>query len=893
MRERRLANGMMILVIERHQHPVVSSMVWYRAGSRDEIPGRTGVSHFLEHMLFKGTARIAKGEIDAITARLGGSNNAFTDYDYTAYYFNFARDRWKTAFAIEADRMQHSALDPLEFEREKKVVLEEMRMGEDDPWRELAETVSSAAFFEHSYHHPVIGWKHDVAGLQRDAMCEYYKNYYSPNHAIAVVAGDVRAEDVFRAAKQYFGKLKPVKSVRPQVAPEEPQRGERRVFVERDTPIRRLMIACRGARFGTRDDYVLDVLAAALASGRSSILYKKLVKDKELAIHVSAENEARLDPGLFWISVETREGAAVDSVEECLFEEISKLQKTPLSSREMARARRLIHAGHALASEAVGEIADRVGRAAVLGDWKYSLNYQKNIDSVMPGEVRDAAIRILAPRNRTVGWSVPATDFTKTITTRAGGARSRGTRRHRRDATDAPPPAAISKFHVPQRSGRAPSVRLPFHREVLDNGIVLYITENPTAETVSFMAWANLGLSCEPEEKAGIENLTGSLLEEGSKRCSGDEIARLVDEAGGWLETGARGVTAAALADSLPLLLELSSGVLREPLFETSAFERVRGEILSDLIAEQDDLRGRAMRRLREEIYGKHPLHRPSDGYVHTVKKLKLRDVHDYYKKWYVPQSMILSISGDVDRAKARRLVHQHFGGWRGRAATPPPFGDIPAPRAARCIDSIEREQVHIAVGHAGIRRNNPDYYNLLVLDHILGTGSGFTDRISKKIRDERGLAYGVSANMTSTAGREPGIFAGYLSTEPSNAEDAHALLLSELRRITGEPPTEDEVRAAKDYLIGSHPFHLERNSSRAGMLIAMERHGLGADHVERYAARIEQVTRAEVERVAREYLFPDRCISVFVGPVAKAAKGAARSKVISARGIRGPKGGS
>lgn len=867
VRDKVLANGMRVLAIERPSHPVVSAMIWYRVGSRNERTAETGVSHFLEHMLFKGTHRIAKGEIDAITARLGGVNNAFTDYDYTAYYFNFARDRWETAFAIEAERMRGSLLDTNEFEREKNVVLEEMRMGEDDPWRELAEAVSSAAFHVHPYHHPVIGWKRDLEMLTVGRMRDYYHHYYQPANAVLVVAGDVKAGEVFESANRYFGKLTSGAAREDYICEEPEQRGERRIIIERDTPVRRLMIAYRGARCGEMQDYTFDVLGAVLASGHASRLYKKLVKDLRLAVHVSAENEARLDPGLFWISVEGLDGVGRERIEEALFSEIVKLQKTRVTDRELRRAKKLILAGQAMSLESAAELADRVGRLEILHGWRYVLDYRKKMEAVTAAELQKTAEEFFDERRRTVGWSIPKKN-NNNKNTKKSGAGYKNSRAFRRLSTDMAPAPEKSKFIIPPRRSARPVVRLDFDRAILSNGLTVLATRNAAAPTVSLTAYVNIGVACEPESKAGIENLTGSLLQEGSRQFSGDEIALQVEESGGFLESGSRGVSAGSLADALPLLLKITGSVLREPSFTKEAFDRVKEETVSDLIADEDDSRGRAFRKLRELVYGKHPWHRPADGYVHTVRKLQKSDAIEFYKQWYAPSCTILSVAGDVDPREVIAEAKLQFAKWKGDAKDHPAPPPIPEPRALRAVERIDRAQVHIAVGHAGIRRVNPDYYALLVLDHVLGSGSGFTDRMSKKLRDEEGLAYGVNANITNTAGREPGFFAAYLSTEPKNTKRARKAILREIRRIITEPPTDLEVRNAKDYLIGSYAFALERNSSRAHALATIERFHLGDDYFEQYAGRIENITTDDVVRAANEYIFPDRCAIVEVGAV-------------------------
>ncbi len=867
VREHRLGNGLLVLVVERPSHPVVSTMIWYRAGSRDEPSGATGVAHFLEHMMFKGTGRIAKGEIDLITSRLGGSNNAFTDYDATAYYFHLARDRWEAAFAIEAERMRGCLLDAEEIERERKVVLEELRMGLDDPWRELAEEVGAAVYQAHPYHHPVIGWQGDVQCVSREQMERFYRSHYAPDRAMIVVAGDVRFRDVVAAAKRHFGRIPRARIARPPVAPEPPQRGERRLRVERDTPLRRLLVGWQGVQCGSRDDWALDVLSTLLAAGRSSRLYVRLVKEERLASHVTCENESRLDPGAFWISLEALEGVREEPVEEALFEEIERVRDRPVAHRELDRAKRQILAGQAAVHESASDLAERVGRMEALGSWRLATSYGRRISAVTAARVRDAAQRLLGARSRTVGWSVPACDEPGHDHAAHGGTHAKKAARAARRVVFERAPRK-STFRVPPRRGAAPVVRLPFVRETLENGLVLLTTRNDAAPTAAFSAFVDIGLECESSAQAGLENLTGECLDEGSRRYGGDEITRRIEEEGGWISSASRGVQWGGLAGQLETAVEIVASLLAEPTFPADAVQRVREEVLSELLADEEDLRTRAFRRLRAEIYGRHPLHRPGEGRLETVRRLRRADLVAFHRAWYAPGRTILAFSGDRDPRDVARLVRRSFARWKGSVRPLPKSPPVPEPRARLVVDRCEREQVHLAIGHRGIRRDDPDWFPLLVLDHVLGTGPGFTDRISRRLRDEEALAYSVSANVTASSGRDPGIFAAHLSTSPRNAERARKGMLREIRRVQTEPPSADEVRVAKDYLIGSFPFALERNAGRAQQIVRMERYGLGADFVERYPERVEAVTTADVARAARAHLHPREAAVVCVGPV-------------------------
>src|SRR5215831_7280514 len=265
-----LPNGLTVITKEAHDRPVVATVIWYRVGSKNEELGQTGKSHFLEHMLFKGTDRFKKGEIDLITLKNGGGNNAFTSHDFTAYYFNFASDRWEVALDIEADRMVNCAFDPEEFEAEKKVVIEELKTGLDSPWGLLLQEVEASAYKIHPYHNPIVGWLQDVERATVQSQQAYYRRYYHPNNATLVIAGDFDTADVLKKVDRLFGSI-PTGPQPPAMLMREPdQRGERRLVVRWRSKVPRLAVAYHAPEIAHPDTYALQVLAVVLAEGKAS-----------------------------------------------------------------------------------------------------------------------------------------------------------------------------------------------------------------------------------------------------------------------------------------------------------------------------------------------------------------------------------------------------------------------------------------------------------------------------------------------------------------------------------------------------------------------------------------------------------------------------------------------
>jgi len=448
--EARLPSGMRVIVGERHTDPVVAVLVFYGVGSVHEAPEVAGVSHFLEHMMFKGTERTPKGEVDRLTALLGGQNNAFTGKDHTGYWFEFASDRWERALAIEADRMTNLALDPTEFEAEREVVLEELAMGLDDPWRVLSQDVESLACGDHPYGRPIIGTKETVEAITREAMFAHYRRAYAPSNATVVVCGDVERDEVFAKVAAAFAEaarhgvgLEPLPEPAPFVASPGPERdgerdgehdgqpdGERDSDHEsathtaahdfRDAPRvarrhlrhwpdegKRLCVVWPGARCGDDDDFALDFVQTILTSGRNATLTRALVVDGDLATYVSTANDARAHGGLFWLFAQASDSARPQELEAAVEAQIQRLATDGPTATEMERALGILVSGDAFECETVSDVAEQLGGFALDADWRIALDGGERHRAVTPDRVREVAARLLPFARATVGWSLP------------------------------------------------------------------------------------------------------------------------------------------------------------------------------------------------------------------------------------------------------------------------------------------------------------------------------------------------------------------------------------------------------------------------------------------------------------------------------------------------------
>jgi zinc protease len=406
-----------IHALEARHAPVVSLWVWYHVGGRNEVPGTTGMSHFLEHMLFKGTPTHPKGDLDRLLARYGAQWNAFTSEDVTCYFETLPVARFETALELEADRMRHALISPEETEAERTVIVSEREGLENDPSFLLGEELQAVAFSRHPYGQGVIGSKDEIKLMPRDGLYAHYRRFYAPNNAYVVVAGDGDAARLADAVANAFGALDPSNDLgEPPKAPEPPQHGERRIVVHRAggaLPI--VMMAFRAPRATDPRAPALSALSVALAgtsggsdgaSGRSSRLHRALV-EKGLATDVDATFQLMKDPYLFWLDATLRPEVVHADVERVLLAELDRISRELVSEDEFARVRRQLLASNAFATDTVTWRAFHCGRLLSTGAALSIAEWYEKIAAVTREQIRDAAASIFTERMRNVGWFYP------------------------------------------------------------------------------------------------------------------------------------------------------------------------------------------------------------------------------------------------------------------------------------------------------------------------------------------------------------------------------------------------------------------------------------------------------------------------------------------------------
>ncbi len=403
-----LANGLKVLLYEDHSQSQIAHYTFFRVGSRNERPGLTGVSHFIEHMMFNGTEKYGPGAFDQIMENLGGANNAYTGQDFTAYTNWYPPQALEKMIELEADRMQGLLFQEDVLESERGVVASERRLSEDDDFSMLSELLQAVSIIAHPYHWSVIGWMSDILSWKREEIVAYYRTFYAPNNALLVICGDFKSSELKKLIEQYYGKIQPAALI-PEVKTVEPeQKGERRVKLIRQSNSGILMIAYPGVKTADRDFYALYILSSVLTAGKGSRLHKLLVEQEQLAFRVSGYFEESFDPYLFFIVAYTPDAKNYQKIEQLIEEEISLIARNGVTLQELEKVKNQKLAELYVSLQTLAGKANSLGQAEMLyNDFRKIFTLDKELEAVKAEDLQKVAGKYLLPAKKNVAELIP------------------------------------------------------------------------------------------------------------------------------------------------------------------------------------------------------------------------------------------------------------------------------------------------------------------------------------------------------------------------------------------------------------------------------------------------------------------------------------------------------
>jgi len=872
VRQRVLPNGLTVLVKEVHAAPVATVDVWYKVGSRNERPGITGISHLLEHMTYKGAKGYSRDAMREIVKRNGALDNGATYYDYTHYHTTIASDRLEPILKMEAARMSSATLAQADLDAEWTVVRSELEGRENDPGTQLFQELMAAAFKAHPYQWPVIGWRADVEHTTAADLQAYYRTYYAPNNATLVVVGDVTAEEIFAQAQKHFGRLRTASAPPQWVTPEPPQRGERRVTVRRQGNVPFTNILWHVPALTHEDAPAVMLLDQILGTGRLSRLYQHVV-EKRVAVSAWSSSLLLRDSGIFMVGGMAGPGQEIHPIERAVLAEVERIKTEPPTAAEMARARRQLEASFIFDRDSVTEQARQLGYyQTVAGDWAFLDRLPDRLRQVTPEDVARVAQTYLTPDNRTVGIFEPVTGGA-TPANPAAAPVPAGYRDG--DAARGPhAPARSLETRRPEAAGAGGGRAAPVTRERirLPNGLVLIVQENHANPTVAVAMSLRAGKAYDPPGRAGTATMIADLLDAGTTTRTANQIAEELEghaitlSAGaGWETTGLHGK---ALSSDIELLTRNLADIVRHPVFPEEELAKMRAQNLAGLAYTRDQTSQNAYRAFYRAVLPEgHPYRVASfDEEEAGLKAMTRDDLLAFHRARYTPRTAIVVVVGDVTAAEMRALIEKYFGDWQGETPTLVSFPPVPAGAEKRVVTPIpDKAQANIYAGYAGdLRRADPDYYAAQIMNMILGGGGALNSRLGKVIRDEHGLAYGVSSGFHASTGAGPWYTA--MGVNPANADRALDLLQAEIARMRDGGATQREVDDTIAYLTGAHAIALVTNAAIAGELLDAEYFALGLDYPERFTALYRAVTREQVNAAAKKYLHPEKLVISIAG---------------------------
>jgi zinc protease len=866
----RLDNGLEVVLEENHAAPVVAFQAWVKIGSADEPPELAGIAHVFEHMLFKGTKKRGVGQIAREVEGSGGEINAWTSHDETVFHLVLASRFFDAGLDILADTLQNAGFDPAEFDRERDVVLEEIKQGLDDPERQAGQGLFRAAFDNHPYGRAIIGTEATVRRLRREDLLTFFSKCYVASNLTLVVVGDFETDGARKKIAQAFSAIP--EGMPAAARPRQIEQSELRVVAAaRDVKETQLLLGFHTPAIKHSDVPALDLLAVALGQGDSSRLNLEVVRNRQLVTNTSSYLFSARDPGLMVVAASLPPGR-VDEATRAMLDEILRLSREEMPQEELAKARTILESDRIYDKETVQGHARKLGFfTAIAGDVEFEDRYLSSLQKLTPADLRRVAAQYLRVSNMTVFAQVPEPKADKQP------AKVDKTVARIKKLADAAEARADARF------ARATGAETGDHvvTHVFPSGLKLLVLRDASVPIVAVRATWVGGLRYEDERSNGISHVLATLFSRGTKSRSAEQIMHDVEgmagSISGYSGRNSLGLQAEFLSRYLERGFDLVADCLLNASFSDEELDKERRIIIDDIRAQEDNLGQVAFRLFHSGLWKKHPYRLDPLGTADSVAGFTRRKLLQHFRSHYAIKNLTLAVVGDVDPNRVISKVGTLFASASDAAVPQPEVVVEPPPQGPNQVFKfLAKEQAHVVIGFPGVTFANPDRFSLEVLAHVL---SGQGGRLFSEIREKRALAYRVSA--FSLEGMDPGYFAVYVATSPEKTDEAVRAIRQELKTVAENGISRDELERAQRYLIGTHAIGLQRKSAIAAALAFYEAYGQGWKAYRQYGDNIMKVTTADVVRVARKYLDPGREVAAVVEPPAQtpgAARAAARA---------------
>lgn len=826
-----LDNGMVGIVKHDASAPIVTVQIWVRTGSVHEgAYTGGGLSHYLEHMLFKGTTNRSASEVTKAIDEVGGSINAYTTYERTVYHNTLPAEHWRVGLDVLADMMMNATFPVDEWEREREVVFREVAMGRDDPDRVLSKLIFDTAYQVHPFQHPVIGHDDVLQTMTRDELIAYYRERYVPQNMFTVVVGDIDPPEVEQAIRDTFADW-PRQPRAPIVLPREPSQASPRT-ARKTGPVQLTRIEWAYPTVGLShpDAAALDAIATIVGRGRSARIVKHLVEDLRIAVEASAWSYTPQDPGIFGISA-TCEPDREQEVLAAIEAQVADWRTRPFTEDELARAKRRLLVRELNGLKTAGGLANAYGLGEFYAaDPRYGESYLEQVNRLTTDDLARVAARWLLPEARNLAILSPETDVAIAA------------------SPDTAPTASFAELPLP-------------------NGIRLLVREDHRLPFVSVSTASRGGLLAETRENNGITQLMANLLVRGTPTRSADQVATEVDALGAQLTPfsgrNTFGLQARFLSEDTESMLTLLAECLLEPTFPRDEIDKQRALQLADRASKEEQPMFLARENMMEALFPGHPYAWDPVGTRDALDRIAAEDLVHHFQRLLSGTNLVIAVCGDITTTTASNLVTAAFAGVPAAAATPnlPRRANPELP--SRIVREEPREQAIVLKGFPGITVDDP---RAEALDILQTAVSGLASELMIEIRDKRGLAY--YAGGSNLPGLVPGVFFLYCGTRADVVEEVDGLMDQEVDRLRSGALRDDEISRARSKLITRADTLLQNNFQVAQSIALDALYGLDPGRVFTARERLENTSDDDVRAAAREILNPRQMATAVLIPV-------------------------
>lgn len=869
------SNGLSVLLKEDHSAPVVTVMITYNVGSRNEVTGTTGATHILEHLMFKGTTNFnkAKGnDVTDVLQNLGAQMNATTWLDRTNYYENLPSEHMELAIQIEADRMKNLLLRDEDRQPEMTVVRNEFERGENSPYSALSKAITQTAIVAHPYHHSTIGWRSDIENVSIEKLREFYETYYWPDNATLTLIGDFSKESAFKYIETYFGAIGTSANPNPQVYTEEPeQEGQRRVTVRRSGQLGVVGMAFRAPEGRHNDAYALTILSDILSSGKSSRLYKTLV-DSGLTTNASASYYLMRDPFLFTIYGFLTPGTEHEKVEQKVWDEINRIKNEGVTQDEVDRAVNQNLAYEAFRRDGAFSIASSINEWIAMGDWTYYVTFGENLKKVTPEDVKRVAETYLLEDKSTIGYFIPKMG--------KGGQKPLGKIGYSEFEEKPgmvyyrePESEYFSTTSDSMEPGMAESSKTKVAKSIKSkkiNGIEVFMKEMSVENVVTVRGSITAGDAFSPETNSMIGDMVARMLDKGTTKQDKYSIAETLENAGALLNFSTNdyllNISGRMLKKDVPMVLSLMAEQLTTPAFNEAELEKLKKQTVGSLKRTLENTNAMAQIAYNQAVYPKnHPNYSKTiEEQITEVEAITVEDLKAFHKKYYGPKNMILVFTGDIDSKVIEKSISA-FKGWKGGV-------DIPKSNKTKLLNETKSENVKmedktsvtLTIGApTGLTYTDDERIALFVGNYILG--GNFAARLMSIVRDKEGLTYGIYSSLNGDDFAD-GSWSINGSFSPKLLDQGYESTMRELRRFYTDGISEEELNNKKSTISGQFKISLSTTGGMAGTIHSLVSKGRKINYIDEYIEKINSLSVAQVNQAIKKYMNPDHIVVVKAG---------------------------